>query len=143
MSNYGKVLLSMGLLSLLSVSPLTAQFGNGMKFTTPFPFYVGQTKMPPGSYTLTEPEDLDFHMIIVRSTDDLHAASTWVIGMQSSQPPRRSVVVFEKYGDTLYLDKVLIDGDTSGVLVAPTKAEKKAEENASVAEQRSIVASGQ
>jgi hypothetical protein len=36
MSNYGKVLL--GLLSLSSVLPLTAQVGNGVEFKTPFPF---------------------------------------------------------------------------------------------------------
>ncbi len=116
MSNYRKGPLIMGLLFLGSALPLTAQVGYGLEFTTPFPFYVGQTKMPAGSYTLTEPDDLDFHLITVRSTDDLHAASTWVIDMQSSQPPLRTVVVFEKYGDTLFLDKVLIDGDTSGVM---------------------------
>ena len=49
MNNYGKVFVSMGLLSLLSASPLTAQLGNGLKFNTPFPFYVGNAKMPAGS----------------------------------------------------------------------------------------------
>jgi hypothetical protein len=143
MSNYGKVLLSMGLLSLLSASPLTAQIGNGVKFNTRFPFYVGNTKMPAGSYTLTEPDDIDSHVILVRSTEGLDTALTQIIGTESSQPPSRSVVVFEKYGDTLYLDKVLIDGNTSGVMVLPTKAEKRAEESASIAEQRSITASGE
>lgn len=143
MSNYGKVLLSMGLLSLLSVSPLTAQIGNGVKFNTSFPFSVGHAKMPAGSYTLTEPQYPDPQVILVRSAEGQHAAFSNVIGMQLSQPQSRSVIVFEKYGDTLYLDKVLIGGDTSGIMVLPTKAEKKAEEQAGVAEQRSITASGQ
>jgi hypothetical protein len=51
-------------------------------------------------------------------------------------------VVFEKYGETLYLDKVLLDGDTSGVMVLSTKAEKAAEENARLTEERSITARG-
>lgn len=137
MNNYGKVLLSMGLLFLGFVLLLTAQVGNGLRFTTPFPFYVDHSKMPAGSYVLTEPDDFDFRLITVRSTKGLHVAPTLVTGVQSSQPQRRWVVVLDRYGDTLYLDKALSDGDTSGVMVLPTKAEKKAEENASIAEERS------
>jgi hypothetical protein len=142
MSNYGKLLLTTGLLSLCSVLPVTAQVGNGVAFTTPFPFYVGQAKMPAGSYTLIEPENFGSHVITVRSDDGRVAASTQVIGTRSLQPERRTVVVFEKYGETLYLDKVLLDGDTSGAMVLPTKAEKVAEENARLTEERSITAHG-
>jgi hypothetical protein len=142
MSNHGKLLLTAGLLSLCSVLPVTAQVGNGVAFTTPFPFYVGQAKMPAGSYTLTEPENFGSHVITVRSDDGRVAASTQVIGTRSLQPERRTVVVFEKYGETLYLDKVLLDGDTSGAMVLPTKAEKVAEENARLTEERSITAHG-
>lgn len=141
MSNYGKVLL--GLLSLSSVLPLTAQVGNGVEFKTPFPFYVGQTKMPAGSYTITEPHGLDLNVIIVRSDDSLHTAATGVMGTQSLQPQRHTLVIFEKYGDILYLNRVSLEGDTSGVIVLPTKAEKRAEESASVVEERSITARGQ
>src|ERR1700689_2291054 len=41
MNNLGKLITKIGLISLLSVLPLTAQVGNGVKFTAPFPFYVG------------------------------------------------------------------------------------------------------
>lgn len=143
MTNNEKVFLSMGLLSLISVMPLKAQVGNGIQFNTPFPFYVGHAKMPAGSYTLTEPDDLDRQAIMVRSNDGRFGAAALVIGTQSSQPQRQTMVVFDKYGDTLFLDKVLLSGDTSGVMVLPTKAEKRAEESASVPEQRSIAASGQ
>jgi hypothetical protein len=142
MSNYGKLFLTMGLLSLGSVLPVTAQVANGVEFTTPFPFYVGHAKMPAGSYTLTEPEAFNFQVITVRSNDGHAAASTQVIGTQSLQPERQTAVVFDKYGDNLYLDKVLVAGDASGSMVLPTKAEKTAEEHASVTEQRSITARG-
>jgi hypothetical protein len=142
MRNYGKLLFTAGLLSLCSVLPVTAQVGNGVEFTTPFPFYVGQAKMPAGSYTLTQPENFDSHIIIVRNSDGRIAASTQVMGTRSLQPERHTMVVFERYGETLYLDKVLLSGDTSGAMVLPTKAEKTAEENARVTEQRTVTASG-
>jgi hypothetical protein len=143
MNNCRKVLMSMGLLPLVSVLPLAAQVGYSVEFKAPSPFYVGQTKMPAGSYTLTEPADLDYHVIIVRSNDGLITARTGVMGTQYLQPQRQTAVVFEKFGDILYLDEVSIEGDTSGVMALPTKAEKRAEENASVVEQRTITASGQ
>jgi hypothetical protein len=99
-------------------------------------------KMPAGSYVITEPEDLRSKLTFVWSTDGLCSTAIFVIGTQSPQPQRQTVVVFEKYGETIYLDKVLIDGDTSGVMALPTKAEKRAEGNASVTEQISITAGG-
>jgi hypothetical protein len=143
MNSYRKTFIKMGLLSILSVLPLTAQVGNGVQFEAPFPFYVGDTKMPAGSYILTEPSDPDFHVIIVRSTDGPLRAATGVTGTQSLQAQRQTAVIFEEYGDNLYLDRVLLEGDTSGVAVLRTKAEKRAEEIASVVGQRSISASGQ
>jgi hypothetical protein len=56
MNNLAKIISKIGLISLLSVLPLAAQVGNGVKFTTPFPFMVGDTKMPSGSYFLTQPD---------------------------------------------------------------------------------------
>lgn len=99
--------------------------------------------MPAGSYMLTEPSDLDFQVIVVRSTDGPLRVATGVTGTQSLQAQRETAVIFEEYGDNLYLDRVLLEGDTSGVAVLPTKAKKRAEESASIVGQRSISASGQ
>jgi hypothetical protein len=73
----------------------------------------------------------------------LSSGSTGVTGTQSLQAQRQTAVIFEEYGDNLYFDRGLLEGDTSGVAVLPTKAEKRAEESASVVGQRSISASGQ
>ncbi len=46
MNTLAKLISKIGLISLLSVLPLAAQVGNGVKFPAPFPFYVGDTEMP-------------------------------------------------------------------------------------------------
>ena len=52
MNNYGKLVVKMGLLSLLSVMPLAAQVdNNGVVFTAPLPFYAGNVELPAGSFT--------------------------------------------------------------------------------------------
>jgi hypothetical protein len=57
MKNLSKLVVGMGLLSLLSVMPLAAQIDNGVDFTTSFPFYAGNAKMPAGSYKITQSDN--------------------------------------------------------------------------------------
>jgi hypothetical protein len=60
MKNVNKLVVGMGLLSLLSVMPLAAQIDNGVDFTTSFPFYSGNAKMPAGTYKITQSDvDMD------------------------------------------------------------------------------------
>ena len=46
MNSLGKLVVRMGLLSLLCVIPLAAQIENGVDFKTTFPFYAGNARMP-------------------------------------------------------------------------------------------------
>jgi hypothetical protein len=147
-STLGKVVASMGLLSVLSVMPLSAQVGNGVKFTTTFPFYVGKAEMPAGTYIIRQPGIfqsgiVDFQEVPVRSHDTLHSAMILVMPTEYSEPPRQSLIIFERYRDALHFDRVSLEGFTSGVEAIPTKAEKQAEKTASVVEERSIVAYGE
>jgi hypothetical protein len=143
MNNLGKLVTKIGLISLFSVMPLAAQVAYGVKFTAPFPFYVGDTQMPSGSYSLTQPDDLFNKIAQVKSDDGLHSAYINISPTESLEPPRQSKVVFEKYGDTLYFDRVLLQGDTYGIDAQSTKAEKKAKETASVVEEQSVAVAGQ
>jgi hypothetical protein len=143
MNNLGKLVTKIGLISLFSVMPLAAQVAYGVKFTAPFPFYVGDTQMPSGSYSLTQPDDLFNKIAQVKSDDGLHSAYINISPTESLEPPRQSKVVFEKYGDTLYFDRVLLQGDTYGIAAQSTKAEKNAKETASVVEEQSVAVAGQ
>jgi hypothetical protein len=143
MSNLGKLVTRIGLLSLFSVMPLAAQMDTTLKFTAPFPFYVGNTRMPSGSYIITQPTDSDLGVVFFSSIDRSKHAAIVVIPTQSTEAPKQSKVIFEKYGDNLYFNRVLVDGSVTGVLAEPTKTEKKAEQHASVAEQYSVTVAGQ
>jgi hypothetical protein len=142
MSSLSKLVTRAGLIALLSTMPLAAQVAYGVKFTTPFPFYVGNAQMPSGSYLLTQPDDFNKSIAVIQSTDGLHSAFIGVTLTQSPDPPRQSKITFERYGNTLYFDRVLLQGDTYGIAADSTKAERKAEETATVVEERSITASG-
>jgi predicted aspartyl protease len=138
MNSFGKRVVKMGLLSLLSVMPLAAQIDNGVDFTTSFPFYAGNAKMPAGSYKISQ-TDIDSSVLQIQSSDGAHSALVEFIPTHAEQPHPQSDVTFHKYGDTDYLNRIWVNGQRYGMKVDPTKAETKAAANANVVE-HSIVA---
>jgi len=133
MKKVSKRVVGMGLLSLLSVMPLAAQIADGVDFTTSFPFYAGNAKMPAGSYKITQ-SDMDESILQIQSKDGVHSALVEFIPTHSAQPHPHSDVTFHKYGDTEYLNRIWVEGQEYGMKVDPTKAETKAPANVNVVE---------
>ena len=145
MHKCGKLVVTMGMLSLLSVMPLAAQVDNGVVFTAPFPFYAGNVKWPAGSYVITEPDAND-KIVLIRNIARTKGEFISFIPTSSLDPQKETDVTFQKYGDTGYLQTLSVEGETDGIEFPRTKAEAKAEtmaentnENTKVVEQASLV----
>jgi hypothetical protein len=141
MNSVGKLVGKIGLLSFLSVMPLVAEIDNGVDFTTTFPFYAGDTKLPAGQYKVSQP-DQDDPLLLVESLDRKHSVFVEFESTHSAEPHRGSDITFQKYGDTDYLDRVWIEGQKYGVKITPSKVETEAAADANAA-QHSTVARGQ
>jgi hypothetical protein len=140
MNNAGKVLLKMGLLSLLSVMPLAAQIDNGVDFTASSPFYAGDVKLPAGNYKVVQPDE-NADVLQIENRDTLHSVFARFTPTESALPHRESAVTFEKYGDTDYLSRVWIEGQEYGIRVDAGRAETAAADANST--QHATTASGQ
>jgi hypothetical protein len=133
MKNVSNLVVRMGLLSLLFVMPLAAQIENGVDFTTSFPFYAGNVKMPAGSYRITQ-SGLDTNILEIQSRDSVHSAFLDIIPTQSVQPHAHSDITFHKYGNIEYLNRIWVEGQQFGMKIEPTKAELKAAAKANTVE---------
>jgi hypothetical protein len=138
MNNIGKLVVKMGLLSLLSVMPLAAQIDNGVVFTAPFPFYAGNVELPAGSYKFTQ-LNINQHGLLLRNSTGTGGVFLDFIPTSSADPSRESDVTFDKIGDTGYLRAVSVAGETNGIEFGRSKAEKKAAATATVAENTNVV----
>jgi hypothetical protein len=125
MKSVGKLVVRIGFLSLLSVLPLAAQIDTSVDFTTSFPFYAGKTKLPAGNYRVTQP-NMDVEILRIQNIDKPLSTFVDFTPTDSLQPHRRSAVSFEKYGDTDYLNRVWIAGQTYGIEADTTKVEAAA-----------------
>jgi hypothetical protein len=139
MNNVGKVLIKMGLLSLLSVMPLAAQIDNGVDFTASFPFYAGDVKLPAGNYKVARLDE-NVDVLQIENRDNLHSVFVDFTPTESALPHRQTAVTFDKFGDTGYLDRVWIEGEEYGIKVDPSRVETAAEANAT---QHATVVGGQ
>ena len=119
-----KVIGLAGMLCVLFVMPAVAQIANGVDFVTTFPFYAGNTKMPAGAYTIVQ-SDLGQGLIEIRDKNAAHSAFIDFTPTQSEQAHQKSDVSFKKYGNTEFLSQIWIAGQTFGMQIEPTKAEKK------------------
>ncbi len=138
MNDFGKFVVKMGLLSLLSVMPLAAQIDNGVVFTAPFPFYAGNVKLPAGSYKLTK-LNINAQELLLQNSAHTDAVFIYFTPTTSVDPSKQSAVRFRKIGDTGYLRALSFAGETDGIEFGRSKAEKKAAETATVAENTDVV----
>ena len=134
MKNVYKLALMSGVAFVSFWTPAIAQIANGVDFTTTFPFYAGNAKMPAGAYTITQPPDEDNTVLLIQGKDGSHSAFLDIAPTQAANPHPNSDVTFNKYGTTDYLSQVWVTGQNYGMQVLPTKAEQKAASNAAAAQ---------
>jgi len=134
MKNFCKLAVMTGLMLLSFGMSANAQIANGVDFTTSFPFYAGNAKMPAGAYTITQPADEDNTVLLIQSKDGSHTAFLDIAPTQAANPHPNSDVTFNKYGTTDYLSQVWVTGQNYGMQVLPTKAEQKAASKAAAAQ---------
>ena len=149
MHKFGKIVMTMGMLSLLSAMPLAAQVASSavssVVFTAPFPFYAGTVKLPAGSYRITEPNE-NADIVLIRNIAGTKGEFIYFTPTSSLHPQKENDVTFRKYGDTGYLQALSLEGGTDGLEFPRTKAEAKAQtmaentnENTKVVEQAMLV----
>jgi hypothetical protein len=123
-----------GLLSLLFAVPALGQITTSVNFTTTFPFYAGNVKLPAGSYTVTQNNagnDPGALFLLIESTDGAHSAFLDVDPTTSEKPHGQTDVTFNKYGKNDFLNMLWMQGQNSGMQVVPSRFEQASAKGAS------------
>ncbi len=122
-----------GILVLTGVQNASAQVMDPVEFTTSFPFTVGYATLPAGSYTIRPDDDnpavfelTGAHESVLFETNNTRARET----------PKKSEVVFKRYGDGYVLKNIWVEGSDSGVEAVTVEGERHAARHGSQSEQR-------
>jgi hypothetical protein len=133
-----KLIVPLGLLSVLCAIPSMAQITNSVKFDAPSAFYAGNAKMPAGSYTVTQP-NMDDNLLLIEDASGAHSAFVEYVIARSETPHAQSDVTFNKYGNVEFLSAIWVDGRKSEMQILPSKVEQNAAKSAA-AEKHSLSA---
>jgi hypothetical protein len=133
-----KMIVPMGLLSVLCAIPSMAQITNRVTFDAPSVFYAGNAKMPTGSYTVSQP-DADNNLLLIEDANGSHSAFVEYEVVTSNTPHAQSDVTFKKYGNVDFLSAIWVQGRKSEMQILPSKAEQNAAK-AAAAEKHSLSA---
>jgi len=111
----------LALANLVMAGHASAQVG-GVQATVPFSFNVGETTLPPGTYTITQ---LGASSILVRSSDNPSIA-TLDMGIHNYATSADHKLIFHKYGEQYFLSQVLCGDCLVSVDLPKSKREKRA-----------------
>jgi hypothetical protein len=120
-------------LFLLSAIPTFAQMGNGVTFDAPFAFYAGDTKMPAGSYKVSQLDD-NGQVLRIENADGSQSALVEYRPVHVDTAPSSSDIAFKKYGKTEFLSRISVQGHNTAMMIAPSKAEQNAAQAAAAVE---------
>jgi hypothetical protein len=123
---------SLGMLSVLCAIPAMAQITNRVTFDAPSAFYVGNAKMPAGTYAISQP-DVDSSFLLVEDADGSHSVFVEYEVASSNTSPAESDVTFNKYGNDEFLSAVWLQGQESEMRILPSKVEQNAAKAAAAA----------
>jgi hypothetical protein len=100
-----------------------AQVTDPVEFTTSFPFTVGNTTMPAGSYEIRR--DTDNGSVYRIESAKKHIGTLFEVEPTSMKtPPAKTEVVFKRYGQGYVLKSVWEEGSSEGVETAVVEAER-------------------
>jgi hypothetical protein len=138
MNTLKKLIVGMGLVSVLCAIPAMAQIANSVTFDAPSPFYAGNAKMPAGSYRLTQP-DPDNDLLLLETDNGSHAVFVEYEVVTSNTPHTQGDVTFNKYGNVEFLSAIWVEGRKSEMQILPSKFERNTAK-AATAEKHSLSA---
>jgi hypothetical protein len=125
MKRRDRLIVLTGLISLLLAIPAVGQITNSLNFETTFPFYAGSAKLPAGAYRVN-PATESTGLLLIESTDGAHSVLVEYVPTSSEKAHAQTDVTFNKYGKIDFLNLLWVQGQASGMQVAPTKLEQAA-----------------
>ena len=124
---YQLLSLFIALVFVLTMHPTKAQaqiVGN-LEADIPFQFHVGNTKLPPGKYTIHVLDNTDLTVMEITSADGSTSALFEVQSAQANSAPAKSELIFNKYGNRYFLEKLFDEANPSGSEVLESRYEKR------------------
>ncbi len=111
----------------LSIRPAKAhaQIIGELEVNVPFQFYAGNVKLPAGKYVLHMMDNSDLKIMEISNAEGSTSALFEVEDAESNSEPRKSELIFDKYGNRYFLARIFDEGNPDGSKVPESLYEKR------------------
>ena len=112
-----------------------AQIIGDLEVNIPFRFHAGNAKLPAGEYRIHVLDDSDLTVMEITSADGSTSALFQVQNIDANSTPAKSELIFNKYGNRYFLEKLFDEGNPSGSEVPKSRYEKRLNQQAMEAQE--------
>ena len=112
-----------GILVLAGAQNASAQITNSVEFTTAFPFTVGNTTVPAGTYTIRPDDDASNILLLTGGRSDVLFETE---NKTQESIPSKTELTFNRYGDGYVLKGIQVEGSEIGYVTIPVEGERHA-----------------
>ena len=112
-----------GILVLAGAQNASAQITNSVEFTTAFPFTVGNTTVPAGTYTIRPDDDASNILLLTGGRSDVLFETE---NKTQESIPSKTELTFNRYGDGYVLKGIQVEGSEIGCVTIPVEGERHA-----------------
>ncbi len=129
-NRYHFLSLFIALALVLTVLPTgaKAQIVGSLEADIPFQFHVGSVKLPPGKYTIRVVDNSDLGLMEISSADGSTSALFQVRDAQAKSTPGKSELIFNKYGNRYFLERLFEESIPRGSAVVKSGYENRVAE---------------
>ena len=132
------VVAALSLLIGLASSFASPQIEGELKVNVPITFYVGNTELPAGEYTIKRVLPSDPDVLEIRSSDGKTAVLISGIAAESTTTPAKTELIFKKYGSAQVLSQIFEAGNQTGVELPKLLQEERAGKGGAKPERQSV-----
>lgn len=116
----------------------SAQIEGVIKVNVPFTFYVGNTELPAGEYTIRRAVASNPDVLEIRSADNKTAVLVLGRPAHSTTTPSKTQLIFKKYGDAAVLSQIFEAGNASGVELPKLLQEERVAKGGATPQKQSV-----
>lgn len=117
-------------------SKAQAQIVGYLEADIPFQFHAGNVKLPAGKYIIHVLDDNDQNVLEIRSAEGSSAVLFEVHGVEASAAPAKGELIFNRYGDRYFLEKLFDPSNPSGSELYESRYEKMVSRAAAEGQER-------
>jgi hypothetical protein len=132
------VVAALSLMLWVASSFASRQITGEIRVNVPFTFYVGNTQLPAGEYSIKRISTASPDVVEIRSVDGKTAVLTLGTPAQSATTPAKTELIFKKYGNVAVLSQIFQAGSQLGIELPKLLQEERAAQGGGTPEKQSV-----